>query len=148
MTTWRQLSSKADYKRAVERINILMEAKRSDDVQNELTLLSYLVEEYEEYHYSLPDAPAHEVVKFVMEMKGLKPKDLLPILGSKGNVSKILNGMARIQIETLAPLSSLLGIPVEALIPKQNILTGRHAVDQGAKTAVADSSVQYKKRKK
>lgn len=148
MTTWRQLSSKAEYKKAVERLNVLMDLTRSDETQNELTLLSYLVEEYEEYHFPLPDAPAHEVVKFVMEMKGLKPKDLLAILGSKGNVSKILNGNARIQIETLAPLSSFLGIPVEALIPKQNNLSGRYAIEPVTKSAVADSSVKYKKPKK
>ena len=40
------------------------------------------------------------------------------ILGTKGNVSKILNGKANIQLEDLKPLSLFLGIPVDALIPK------------------------------
>ena len=148
MATWRQLSSKIDYKRAVDRLNILVDANRTDDAQNELTLLSYLIEEYEEYNFPLPDAAAHEVVKFVMELKGIKPKDLTPILGSKGNVSKILNGAARIQIETLAPLSSFLGIPMEALIPKQSNLKVSHSIEPMPKSAVADSQAQYKKRKK
>jgi len=148
MATWRQLSSKADYKRAVDRLHILMDTTRSDDAENELTLLSYLVEEYEEYNFPLPDAPAHEVVKLVMEMKGIKPKDLMPILGSKGNVSKILNGVAKIQIENLASLSSLLGIPMEALIPKQSYLKVSHSVEPVPKSAVADSQSKYKKRKK
>ena len=148
MATWRQLSTKAEYKRAVDRLNELIDTTRSTDTQNELTLLSYLVEEYETYHFPLPDAPAHEVVKFVMEMKGITPKELMPILGSKGNVSKILNGAARIQIETLAPLSSFLGIPVEALIPKQSNMTIRNSQEPVAKSAVADAPVQYKKRKK
>lgn len=125
MTKWHQLATKKDYKSAVDRLNVLMDARRSDEVQNELTLLSYLVEDYEAQYYAIPDAAPHEVIKYVMEMKGLKQKELIPILGSKGNVSKILNAAGKIQLEQLDPLSTFLGIPVEALIPKASTIPAK-----------------------
>ena len=139
--------SKTDYKKATDRINELMDQKRSDDVQNELTLLSYLVEEYEEQHFPLPDASAKEVMKFLMEMKGFKQKDLIPLLGTKGNVSKILNGTAKMQVDILGPLSSFLGIPVEALIPNVKMDATTTSLEPRMKTAVAEPSTLYKKRK-
>lgn len=148
MAKWRRLASKADYKKAIDRINELMDHTRADAVQNELTLLSYLVEEYEEQHFPIPDASAQEVMKFAMEMKGIRQKDLIPVLGTKGNVSKILNGAAKIQVDMLGPLSSLLGIPVESLIPKMKVERNLKPIEPRTKTAVAEPSAEYKKRKK
>ncbi len=118
MATWTKIKSEGEYKNALNRINELMDAERTDAVRNELGLLSYLIEEYEEEVYPMPDASPLEVIKLVMEMKGIKQQDLIPILGTKGNVSKILRGNANLQLADIHPLSTLLGIPVEALIPK------------------------------
>jgi HTH-type transcriptional regulator/antitoxin HigA len=118
MATWTQLKTKKDYKAALDRVNELIDARRSDAQQNEFLLLSYLIEEYENKHMPISDASPQEVIQFMMDMKGLKQKDLVPILGTKGYVSKILNGAAAIPIESIVTLSQLLGIPVEALIPK------------------------------
>jgi len=147
MAKWRQLVNKTDYKRAVDRLNILMDTARSDEVQNELTLLSLLVEEFEESYYPMPDATPQEVIKFVMEMKGIMQKDLIPILGTKGNVSKILSGAAKIQLEMLDPLAQFLGISVEALIPKGKSSTTPKPFERQSQIAVAESSVQYGKKK-
>ena len=148
MTKWSRLALKADYKRATDRINVLLDQRKTDVIQNELTLLSYMVEEYEEQHLLIPDASAQDVIKFMMEMKGMKQKDLIPVLGTKGNVSKILNGAAKIQVDMLGPLSSLLGIPVEALIPKMKVERNTKSIEPRTKAAVAEPSVEYKKRKK
>ena len=148
MAKWRMLASKADYKKAVDRITILIDHTRSDAVQNELSLLSYLVEEYEEQHFPIPDASPQVVIRFVMEMKGIRQKDLIPILGTKGNVSKILNGAAKIQLDMLGPLSSLLGIPVEALIPKTPFTARRKSIESRINAEVAEPPTPYKKRKK
>jgi HTH-type transcriptional regulator / antitoxin HigA len=123
MTKWKSFVSKADYKSAVRRINEIIDFKRTDAIHNELSLLSFLVEEYEAEHLALPDASPVEVIKFAMEMKGIRQQDLIPVLGTKGNVSKILNGKANIHLEDIQPLSSILGIPVDALIPKSKTLT-------------------------
>lgn len=126
MTKWKSLASEADYNAAVDRVNDLMDVKRTDALHNELNLLSFLIEDYEGRFHSLPDASPLEVIRFAMEMKGIKQQDLIPVLGTKGNVSKILSGKASIQLNDIHPLSLLLGIPMDSLIPKEEIYTKSH----------------------
>ncbi len=137
MATWTQLKSKKDYKAALDRVDVLIDARRSDAQQNEFLLLSYLIEEYEDQHMSINDASPQEVIQFMMNMKGLKQKDLLPILGTKGYVSKILNGVAAVPLESIDTLSQLLGIPVEALIPKSKF-------KEDEINMLAESGVKYR----
>ena len=118
MATWKRITSETAYNKAVRRINALIDAERTDAVLNELGLLSYLVEEYEATIHPMPDVTPAEVILYMMEMKGLKQQDLVPILGTKGNVSKILSGKANLQLSDIHPISTMLGIPVDALIPK------------------------------
>ncbi len=131
MAQWKKLESESDYEAAVDRVNIILDADRTDEIQNEIMLLSYLIEEYDTVHYPMPDAAPHEVIKFMLDMKDLKQKDLIPILGTKGNVSKILSGAAKLPLESLSPLSKFLGIPVEALIPAFNKHTDEEASYKG-----------------
>ena len=140
MGTWAQLKTKKDYKAALSRVDELIDARRSEAQQNELLLLSYLIEEYEEMYMPMPDASPAEVIQFMMEMKGIKQKDLVPILGTKSFVSKILNGAANIPLNSMDGLCQLLGIPVEALIPKSNIQYNKM-------TMVAEPGVKYKSKK-
>lgn len=118
MAKWKKINSEKEYKLVIKRINELMDIKRKDAIHNELSLLSFLVEDYESKYYALPDASPLDVIRFAMEMKGIKQYELIPVLGTKGNVSKILSGKANIQLDDIHPLSVLLGIPMESLIPK------------------------------
>ena len=136
MAAWTKLKSKKEYKKAMDRVDDLIDARRSDAQQNELLLLSYLIEEYEEQHIPMMDASPREVIQFMMEMKGLKQKDLIPILGSKGFVSKILGGSAAIPLGSIDALSQLLGIPADAFIPKSSLSKNEISL-------VAEKTVKY-----
>ena len=138
MAIWTQLKSKKNYKAALDRVNVLIDARRSDAQQNEFLLLSYLIEEFEEQHMPMPDASPQEVLQFMMDMKGLKQKDLAPILGSKGYVSKILNGVAGVPVEAVDALSQFLDIPVDALIPKSKAKPDEVSM-------VAEKKVRYRR---
>lgn len=139
MSAWSKLKSKKDYNAALNRVDVLMDARRSDAQQNELLLLSYLIEEYEDQYMPMEDASPREVIQFMMEMKGLKQKDLVPILGTKGFVSKILGGSAAIPLGSIDALSQLLGIPVDALIPKSGLSKNEISL-------VAEKGVKYKRK--
>lgn len=141
MAKWQTIKSKMEYLIVQSRINELIDAPRTDTVHNELSLLGYLVEEYEEEYHTIPDSSPLEVIKFIMEMKGIKQKDLIPILGSKSTVSKILNGSAKMQLEMIQPLSAFLGIPQSSLIPK---LAMQENVESNLQR-VAEEKVWYKK---
>lgn len=129
MPIWSKLETKADYDAAIVRIDELIDVPETEALMNELMLVSILVEEYEDEHYAMDEATPLDVVKFIMDMKGIKQKDLVGVLGGKSNVSRILNGTRSLTIDRVSALSKYLGIPVEALIPTQK--------KNGKRTAVA-----------
>ena len=70
-----------------------------------LELLTLLIEHYDDEHYQIPDAPPHAVIQMLMEDRGLRHKDLLPVLGSRGATSDVINGKrkpSKTQIKALA----------------------------------------------
>lgn len=125
MAHWTRLVTKNDYKTALARVDKLIDTRRTDTLQNELMLLSYLIEEYERDHMPIPEASPQEVIRYALEMRGLKQKDLIPILGSKSNVSKVLNGSIKLKTDQLHILSTFLNIPVDALIPRYESIVAR-----------------------
>ncbi len=59
---------------------------------------------------------AAEAIKLKMQEKGLKSKDLISSIGSKGYASQILNRKTPLTLEIVKALNKLLGIPAERLI--------------------------------
>jgi antitoxin component HigA of HigAB toxin-antitoxin module len=56
-----------------------------------LDLMVRLIQDYEEGHHPLPDPTPHEMLVYLMEQRGLKQADLLPIFKSSGYVSDVIN---------------------------------------------------------
>src|SRR5262245_25479334 len=70
-----------------------------------LDLLSTLIEVYEDERYPIPDAPPHVMIQGFMQDRGLRNKDLEPILGSSGVTSEVIKGKrkpSKTQIKNLA----------------------------------------------
>lgn len=55
-------------------------------------------------------------IAFRMEQEDLKPKDLLPYLGSKSKVSEVLSRKRNLTLTMIRKLHQGLGIPAEALL--------------------------------
>src|SRR4030042_1420999 len=86
----------------------------------ELELLTLLVEDYESRKYQfVPPAPI-EAIKFRMEQQKLNPRDLIPYIGSRSKVSEVLSGKRPLTLSMIRALSSGLGIPANVLIQEQN----------------------------
>lgn len=122
MAVWNPFESEEEYQKALKRIDELIDAPRTDIVMNELMLISIFVERYEDKVYPIPKASPLEIISFMMEMKGLKQKDLIPVLGSKGQVSRILSGARRLTSDKIVTLSTFLGIPAGMLLPDGALL--------------------------
>jgi HTH-type transcriptional regulator / antitoxin HigA len=105
-----------EHERVLARIEELFTAKPGTPEGDELELLLLLVETYEakEYPIDLPDPI--EAIRFRMEQAKLKQKDLIPIFGSKGKVSEVLNGKRELSLTMIRKLVSELGIPAEVLL--------------------------------
>jgi len=54
-----------------------------------LELLVQLIERFEEKAYPIPEAPGYRVLRTLMENRGVKQADLLPIFGSRGIASEV-----------------------------------------------------------
>jgi HTH-type transcriptional regulator / antitoxin HigA len=57
-----------------------------------LKLLVNLIESFEDRHYQLKSATPLEILTELVHDRGLKQKDLLPVFGSQGVASEVLNG--------------------------------------------------------
>jgi HTH-type transcriptional regulator/antitoxin HigA len=55
-------------------------------------LVTLLVEDFEEQHYSLPRSSPLDALKFLMEQHGLRQKDMVDAFGTPSIVSEVMNG--------------------------------------------------------
>ena len=86
---------------------------------DELELLLLLVETYEKKEFPIDLPNPIEAISFRMEQGKLKPKDLIPIFGSKSKVSEVLNGKRELSLTMIRKLVSDLGIPAEVLLQER-----------------------------
>jgi HTH-type transcriptional regulator/antitoxin HigA len=90
----RAIKTEADYERLLAEVDKLM--AKGDDLSPEegalLDLMVVLIEAYEDEHYPMPPSSPHTKVKTLLEERGLRPSDLVPVLGSKSRVSELLSG--------------------------------------------------------
>lgn len=81
-----------------------------------LDLLSDLIESYEDQHYAIPESSPHDVLIFLMEDRGLKQSDLLPVFGSSGIASEVVNGKRSISKTQAKKLAEFFKVSVELFI--------------------------------
>src|ERR1700681_561022 len=86
----RVIKTHAQYKATLARIEEIFDARPGTAKGDELELLVLLVETYEDAAYPIDLPDPIEALRFRMEQKGLKPKDLIPYVGSKSKVSEVL----------------------------------------------------------
>ncbi len=83
--------------------------------EDEIELLTLLIEKWDKEHYDVPTADPIQLLKSLMEDHKLKAKDLAVILSlSKGTVSKILNYQTGLSKGTIRILSSHFKLRQEA----------------------------------
>lgn len=113
---WKVLKNEAEYDAALERTIEIFHAEKNSPEFEELELLLLLLKDYEDRHYPIPAPDPLEVIKLKLEEKGLKQKDLEPIIGSKGYVSQVLSGKKELTLKMVKGLHSYLGISLDLLI--------------------------------
>jgi HTH-type transcriptional regulator/antitoxin HigA len=91
-------------------------AKFSPEEDVLFDLLTTLIDEYEKKAYPMLQVEAHERIKYLLEEKGLKHKDLLPVLNSEGVISDVLSGKRPITLKTARKLAEFFNVPSELFI--------------------------------
>ena len=81
-----------------------------------LETMSILVEAYEDEHYPIPEASPTDILKFFMEDREIKQSDLLPVFGSSGITSEVVNGKRSISKAQARKLAEFFKVSVELFI--------------------------------
>jgi HTH-type transcriptional regulator/antitoxin HigA len=110
------IKTEKEHKAALARIEELMDARPGTREGEELDLLSALVDLYEKEAYPIDEPDPIEAILFRMEQQGLKPRDLVPYMGSKSKVSEVLSRRRGLSLNMIRGLASGLGIPADVLV--------------------------------
>jgi HTH-type transcriptional regulator/antitoxin HigA len=95
--------------------NILEDLISRDKNQDEIDLLTLLIEKWDDDHNTFNDSDPIELIKAIMNEQNLKAKDLVDVLDlSKGTISKILNYHKGLSKETIRKLSDFFKVSQEA----------------------------------
>lgn len=113
---WTILKTEKDYNKASERLMEIFHAEPNTPEHDELSLLILLVQDYDNRHYTLPQIDVLDIIKEKMQERGLKNKDLEPIIGSKGYVSSILSGKREITLKMAKRLRDYFDLPAELFL--------------------------------
>ena len=104
------IETEAEFDRMVAAVERLMDKGESNLSPEESALLetmAILIQAYDDHHYAPPPLPPCEMLAYLMETSGRTAKDLLPVFGTRGRVSEILNGKRSISKEQAKKLALL-----------------------------------------
>ncbi len=90
--------------------------KPNSTAGEKLQVVLVLLKNYEDEHYAIPKPDPIDVLKLKMFEKGIKNKDLVGKLGTKGHVSAILSRRKALTLQAAKLLYKELGIPAEILL--------------------------------
>lgn len=112
------IETRKDYERMMGEVKKLL--KKGDHISAEeeklLDLMSMLIEDYEEEHYPIPDAPPDAVLRMLMEDRNLRQKHLIHIFGSSGVASEVVNGKRSISKAQARALGKFFNVSPELFI--------------------------------
>ena len=110
------IKTEKDYERALEKIDILLNADETSENTEQLEILSILVEDYENKNYKIEAPDPIAAIKFRMEHLGLSRKDLEESIGSRGRIAEVFSRKRNLTLPMIRKLHKNLGIPTDILI--------------------------------
>jgi HTH-type transcriptional regulator/antitoxin HigA len=115
----RPIHSEDEYDRTVALMDSLLdEAGDNEDhpLSSLLDLVSELVSKYDQEHYPINPAKPKDVLRFLMDDRGLKQEDLSAIV-PQSNLSAILSGKRKISATLAGKLGKYFGISPAMFLP-------------------------------
>ncbi|MDQ3681455.1 MAG: transcriptional regulator [Bacteroidota bacterium] len=112
------IKTKKDYEAYLDWVDELFDkkVKLNSSEGEELQIALLLIKQYEDEHYPIPTPDPIEAIKLKMHEKGLKNKDLVGIIGSKGYISSVLNGKKPLTMEIARIFHQKLGVSADILL--------------------------------
>jgi HTH-type transcriptional regulator/antitoxin HigA len=102
----------ADYDKAVDSLNALLDAGAADEshpLAGLAATLGELIGDWDDTHFATPPSSPADVLHHLMEAHGLRQADL-PEIGSQGVVSEILHGRRELNVRQVRALADRFGV--------------------------------------
>lgn len=114
----RVIKSEEQYQEYLNWVDELFDKQVSSDTPEGemLQVALLLIKQYEDTNYSIPMPDPIDAIKVKMKEAGLRNKDLVGKVGSKGYVSSILSGRKPLTLELARLFHRELNIPAEVLL--------------------------------
>ena len=110
------IKTKKDYQKALDRLELIFDAKKGTEEGDELEILGILIDQYENEHFPIDLPDPIEAIKFRMEQLGYTQTDLAKVVGLKSRASEILSGKRKLSLDMIRQLHDKLNIPTDVLI--------------------------------
>lgn len=140
------IKNEKQYQKVLARIDELF-SKNGDKENDELKILSLIVDDYEKSIFKTEKPDAVEAVLFRMDQMGLKQKDLAGIIGSVTQISEVLNRKKKMSLNMIRKINAKIGIPLEILLNQKDDdkkkFSAKRSVFSNLQT-VGESKVTYK----
>ena len=112
---WYLIETDNDYQAATKRFEEIKDATKASPEHKEKLLLAFLINQYENKLWDIPELDPVELIKIRMEDFGFKPADLANEYGDKGTISKVLNYKQPLSLTMIRKFSKMLRLPSDAL---------------------------------
>ncbi|MEA5509179.1 helix-turn-helix domain-containing protein [Crocosphaera sp. UHCC 0190] len=104
-----------------ERVNSLLDkSELMADEQDYLDLLGTLIYQYEQAQNLIPDIYGVELLRVLIEERGLKQKDLVPVFNTESIVSDVLNGKRELNKKHIQKLADFFNLSPAVFFPRFN----------------------------
>jgi HTH-type transcriptional regulator/antitoxin HigA len=113
------LETEEEYDHMVAAVGELMdrgEDNLSPEESARLETMAILIQAYDDRHYPLPEVPPNEMLAHLIESSGRTTRDLLPVFGTRGRVSEVLNGKRAISKEQAKKLGAFFKVSADLFI--------------------------------
>jgi HTH-type transcriptional regulator / antitoxin HigA len=110
------IKTKAQYNQYCRQLEDLLDSRsKSKAIQDEMDLLTLLIEKWDSEHSSFEELDPIELLHSLMAEHKMKPKDLVDVLGvSKGYVSEVLHYKKGLSKEVIRKLADHFKVSQEA----------------------------------
>lgn len=105
-----------EYRQALAELELIFDAEPGTGQDDELELLSLLIDNYEKEHFSIELPDPVEAIKFRMEQLNYRPKDFAGIIGQRSRASEVLNRKRKLSLDMIRKISKKMHIPADMLI--------------------------------
>lgn len=115
----RPIRNEEAYDRTVALMNYLLDVVGNDEthaLSGLLDLVSELVEDYDTHHYAIEASQPRDVLRYLIEMRGLKQGDLAHIVPQR-NLSAILAGKRNISATLAGKLARYFNVSPAVFVP-------------------------------